>query len=135
MALIFVAHSKTIALWGGDVGLGKNLFLVGLADTAEEVSAFLAGKPCGAEDWVMVKQQECGHEDQPAILDKLAIKEKRVDPALYPRLRGLTGLFKVKLESVENHMMVKKALEGLHDTTVKLKNPDIALYLIHNATK
>jgi hypothetical protein len=135
MTLVFVAHSKQVAAWGGDVGLGKTLFLLSAAADDDEAAAFLAGKPCGADDWVLVKKQDADEVDAKALQDKLAAKEKRVDPNFYPRLRGFTGLFKVKPDNVENHLMVKKALEGLNDTSVKVKNPEIAAYLLHNALK
>jgi len=134
MPVIFVAHSKQVAQWGGDVGLGKNLFLVAVAPDIEAAEAFLADKPCGADDWKMVKKDEC-ESDSAAVQDKLANKEKRVDPMLYPRLRGFSGLFKVKLENVENHFLVKKALEGMETATFKVKPADIAQYLLHNALK
>jgi len=135
MPLIFVAHSKQIAQWGGDVGLGKNLFLLTVESDLEAAEAFLAGKPCGADDWAIVKKDECPHEESAPLQDKLAAKEKRVDPMLYPRLRGFSGLFKVKLENVENHFLVKKALEGMETASFKVKNPDIAAYLLTNALK
>ncbi len=135
MTLVFVAHSKQVAAWGGDVGLGKNLFLLSTAEDADAAAAFLVGKPCGADDWTILKKEEAEQGDATALQDKLAAKEKRVDPNLYPRLRGFTGLFKVKPENVENHLMVKKALEGLNDTSVKVKNPEIAAYLLQNALK
>lgn len=135
MPIIFVAHSKQAAAWGGDVGLGKNIFLLSTAEDDAAAEAFLAAKPCGAEDWTLVKKEERDGADASALQDKLALKEKRVDPNLYPRLRGFTGLFKVKVENVENHVMVKKALEGEQPKEIKIKPADIAAYLLHNALK
>ena len=135
MAVIFVAHSKQTAAWGGDVGLGKNIYLLNTAEDDEAAAAFLAAKPCGAEDWLLIKKEERDEADASALQDKLAVKEKRVDPNLYPRLRGFTGLFKVKVENVENHVMVKKALEGEQPKEIKIKPADIAAYLLHNALK
>jgi hypothetical protein len=135
MSVIFVAQSKQIAKWGSDVGLGKTLFLVDLAADSEAAQQSLAAKPCGADDWQILKKQEIAEDDAAGLQDKLAAKEKRVDPALYPRLRGFAGLFKVKLENVENHLLVKKALEGMETATIKVKPADIAAYLLHNALK
>ena len=135
MPIVFVAHSKQAAAWGADVGLGKNIYLLSTAEDADAANAFLASKPCGAEDWLLLKKEECGDDDAGPLQDKLAIKEKRVDPNLYPRLRGFTGLFKVKVENVENHMMVKKALEGESPKEIKIKPADVAAYLLHNALK
>jgi hypothetical protein len=135
MPIVFVAHSKQAAAWGADVGLGKNIFLLSVADDLDEAAAFLAAKPCGAEDWAIVRKEERDEAEASALQDKLALKEKRVDPNLYPRLRGFTGLFKVKLENVENHVMVKKALDGDDTKSIKIKTADIAAYLLHNALK
>jgi hypothetical protein len=121
--------------WGSDVGLGKNLFLVGLADDEAEMAADLASQPCGAGDWLVVAKEDCVTADLDSLLNRLAIKEKQVDPTLYPRLRGRKGLFKVKLEHVENHILVKKALDGFEPRALKLKPLDYASYLIHNALK
>lgn len=135
MPIVFIAHSKQAAAWGGDVGLGKNIFLLSTADDADAATAFLAAKPCGAEDWVLLKKQEVEAADEAALQTKLAGKEKRVDPNLYPRLRGFQGLFKVKLENVENHIMIRSALEGDAPKIIKAKPADIAAYLLHNALK
>jgi len=135
MPVVFIAHSKQMAAWGADVGLGKNIFLLSVADDPDAATAFLAGKPCGGEDWILVKKEDVAEADAQALQDKLAVKEKRVDPNLYPRLRGFQGLYKVKIENVENHLMVKKALEGEAPKVVKAKNADIAAYLLLNALK
>jgi len=135
MPIVFVAHSKQTAAWGADVGLGKNIYLLSAAEDSAAAAAFLASKPCGAEDWLLVKKEERDSLDAAALQDKLALKEKRVDPNLYPRLRGFTGLFKVKQENVENHVMVKKALEGDAPKAIKIKPADIAAYLLYNALK
>jgi hypothetical protein len=135
MPIVFIAHSKQVAAWGGDVGLGKNIFLLSAADDADEAAAFLAAKPCGAEDWTLINKLDRETADAGALQDKLAAKEKRVDPNLYPRLRGFLGLFKVKIENVENHVMVKKALDGEAPKEIKVKPADIAAYLLHNALK
>ena len=135
MPIVFIAHSKQAATWGGDVGLGKNIFLLSTADDADAAAAFLAAKPCGAEDWVLLKKEEVEAADAELLQNKLAVKEKRVDPTLYPRLRGFQGLYKVKIENVENHLMVKKALEGEAPKIIKVKPVDIAGYLLLNALK
>ena len=135
MPVVFIAHSKQVATWGADVGLGKNIYLLSVADDADAVTAFLAGKPCGGEDWTVAKTEEVAQADAQALQDNLAVKEKRVDPNLYPRLRGFQGLFKVKIENVENHLMVKKALEGEAPKVIKVKAADIGAYLLLNALK
>jgi hypothetical protein len=135
MATVFVAHSKQLALWGNDVGLGKNLYLVGVAEDDAALQGDLAVHPCGADDWLLLQQQEAPGVEASALWARLAGKEKRIDPQLYPRLRGQAGLFKVKPEHVENHLLIKTALAGMDTAGIKVKPADIAAYLLHNALK
>ena len=59
-----------------------------------------------------------------------------VDPNLYPRIRGEAGIFKVTPAQVENHIVLTKALAGSQESgPVKVKHPDFADYLIHNALR
>ena len=61
------------------------------------------------------------------------LKEKAVDPKYYPRIRGATGIFRVKIENAENHIIIKASLEGEMPKITKLKPIEIAGYLIQNA--
>lgn len=132
MAILYVATSKTLQEWGADVGLGKNLFKVGVADgqSPEQAVAGLAGH----DDWKVVKTAET-EQPEDEVMARLSRKEKLVDPTYYPKLRGATGIVKVNLTAVENARMVALALDGKDPPKTKAKAADIALHLINNATR
>ena len=135
MATIYVALSKSLNEWGSDVGLSKNLYKVGLAEEGgkEAVEALNADAHAGQTDWMLAKAEDAGDRDEATLLGRLGAKEKMVDPKYYPRIRGALGIFKVKIENVENHILVKQALAGQEPKLGKLKPADIAGYLIVNA--
>lgn len=135
MATIYVARSKGLGEWGSDVGLGKHLYKVGLADEPgkEAIEALNTGSHAGQTDWVLVKADDAGDLDEATLLERLGNREKMVDPKYYPRIRGALGVFKVKPENVENHILVKQALAGQEPKLGKLKPADVAGYLIVNA--
>ncbi len=133
MGTIYVARSKALQNWGGDVGLGKNLYKLGYVEdgTAEEL---LAGGLAGEKDWVVVKTQTADGMDEASLLERLARKEKLVDPTYYPRIRGALGIVKVNLIQVENSMRIRIALETNQEPKdLKVKPADVAQYLINNA--
>ena len=130
---IFVARSPNLSEWGYDVGLSKNLYRVGYTEGSakDEIAQDWAGEG----DWVLVKKQD-GVEGltKDAIIERLALKEKMIDPALYPRIKGERGIFKVPPSRVENHILVARAMAGETELkTAKVKHPDFAAYLIANA--
>lgn len=135
MATIYVARSKSLGEWGSDVGLGKNLYKIGLTedDPKEAVDRLNADSHAGQTDWALVKGDEAGDLDEPTLLERLGGREKMVDPKYYPRIRGALGIYRVKLENVENHILVKQALAGQEPKLGKLKPADVAGYLIVNA--
>ncbi len=137
MPIVFVATSKTLAAWGADVGLTKSLYAVGATDETADVAieAMNMNGYGGQSDWKLLKKQAVEAADEESIVERLAAREKQVDPKLYPKIRDARGIFKIKPENVENHLFVKNALAS--DTelrAVKVKPADIADYLIAKAT-
>jgi len=139
MAVIFVARSPSLGKWASDVGLSKHVYKVGCAE--EPLKPLIEKGWAGETDWVLVKKEEIGGQgiegpDEAAIVARLAVKEKMIDPNLYPRIKGTIGIFKVPPAHVENHILVSRALSGAPELgDLKLKPIDFAAYLIHNATR
>jgi hypothetical protein len=134
--VIFVAKSAGQQDWANSVGLTKHVYKVGFAEDSAEaaVERMNAERHAGFDDWRALKKQKVDSIDEAAALARLAEKERAVDPAYYPKLRGAAGVFKVRLEIVENSMVVKAALSGAAELKApKPKPADVATYLIANA--
>ena len=81
-----------------------------------------------------MRKRDADGTSEEQIVQRLARKEKIVDPNYYPRLRGATGIFKVSPEHVENHILVARVMGGGSERLeLKVKPVDFADYLIHNA--
>ncbi len=134
MTVIYVARSKGLCEWAGDVGLTKHVFKVGVAASGKAaVKALNETRAAGQDDWTLLQEKDAGDLSEDRALARLAAKEKTVDPTLYPRLKGEPGVFKVKPANVENHIIVKRALANEESLAVKVTNAEIAAYLIENA--
>lgn len=136
MGMVYVARSVGLQKWGSDVGLGKNLYQLGYAegDAEAAVKAMNESAHAGHGDWKLVAKEPAEGLSVEELASRLQRKEKMVDPALYPRIKGAVGIFKVKLENAENHILIKKALAGQDPGHLKLKPADIGAYLIAMAT-
>lgn len=135
MLEIYVAASRSLQAWGGDVGLTKHLYKLGVSpDGADAALAHLNGERCaGRTDWKLVRRQEVEGIEEAAALARLARKEMAIDPDYYPQLKGAAGIFKVKLANVENHVLLRQALAGEQPKAVRMKPTDFGDYLIRNA--
>ena len=135
MGQIYVARSVKLSKWGSDVGVSKHVFKVGVGDAAG-LKELTATGWAGETDWAIVKQQDAGAVTEAEAVERLMLKEKMIDPALYPKVKGERGFFKVLPAHVENHILVSRALAGdQRSEELKLKPVDFAAYLIHNALK
>lgn len=135
MATIFVARSAELAKWASDVGLSKHVYKLGV--TEAPVKEVVAAGWSGFDGWSLVKKQDgIEHLDNDAAIAKAAERVKMIDPTLYPRIRGETGLFKVTPAQVENHFLVARALSGEAESSpTPPKHPDFADYLIQSALR
>jgi hypothetical protein len=137
MPTIFVASSKTVQEWAGDVGLSKNIFKLGLSDDSadEAVAALNTERFAGADDWKLVRKQAADGGPEEDLIARLGAKEKEIDPNYYPKIRGARGLFRIKVQNVGSAKLVQRALAGEPDlqASAKIKPKDIADYMIRNA--
>ena len=134
MGVIYVARSAKFSKWTADVGLGKHVFKVGLVD--DDPKSVIEKGWASESDWALVKKREVEALTEEEALARLARKEKVIDPAYYPRLRGAKGIFKVSPEHVENHILIGRVMAGESERVeLKLKPADFAEYLIQNALR
>lgn len=134
MSVIYVARSSKLSKWASDVGLSKNIFKVGCTD--EPVKPLVEAGWAGEGDWTLIKTQEAEGLSEEDVIARLSGKERAIEPNLYPKLKGATGIFKVSPTNVENHIIVARALAGGEELRdLKLKPADFAAYLIHNALR
>lgn len=135
MTELYVAMSKGLQAWAGDVGLTKHVYKLGLAaDDAEAAVDLLNDTRFGGRaDWKLVRKQAVDQLAEDEALARAGGKEMIVDPTYYPQIKGATGIFKVKIPNVENHVMVRAALAGEQPKHVRIKPTDVADYLMRNA--
>lgn len=134
MPSIYVARSVKTGKWASDVGLGKHIYKLGVTDGDPKQAA--AAGWAGESDWSIVKTAPVDDLTEEEAIDRLAGKERMIDPNLYPKLKGARGVFRVNPVKVENHIVVSRALAGESDLkALKLKPADFAAYLIHNAKR
>ena len=134
MGILYVARSVKLGRWASDVGLGKNVYKVGIADG--DPKALAATGWAGETDWAVVRKVAVEGLTEEEALDRLGRREKIIDPQLYPKLKGAAGVVRLTPDRVENHILVTRALAGQSDRAeLKLKPTDYADYLIHNAIR
>jgi hypothetical protein len=134
MPVLYVARSAKLARWAFDVGFGKHIYKLGVCE--DDPKALAAAGWAGESDWKIVRREEVEGLSETEANERLARREKMIDPNLYPKLKGAQGVFRVSPEHVENHIIVSRALAGDSDRRdMKLKPADFAAYLVHNARR
>jgi hypothetical protein len=136
MPTIFVATSASLQRWASDVGLTQHVYKLGVSGDGGQtaVDTLNAGTHAGRSDWELVAEQAIEFIEEQAALARAARKETPIDPHYYPQIKRAAGIFKVKLANVENHFLVRDALEGQEIKRVKLSPAQIGTYLIRMAT-
>ncbi len=135
MGSIYVARSAKLGRWASDVGLGRHVYKVGVADG--DPKPIVAQGWAGETDWVVVRKREIEDLSEDDALDAARSQGKDDrSPKLYPKLKGAVGVFRLTASQVENHLLVTRALAGDGGRIeLKLKPADFADYLIHNALR
>lgn len=134
MGVIYVARSVKFSKWASDVGLSKHVYKLGYSE--EDPKALVEKGWGGESDWSLLRKRDSEGLSEEEVIQRMARKEKMVDPTYYPRLKGAAGIFKVPPEHVENHILVTRAMAGdAERIELKLKPADFADYLIHNALR
>lgn len=93
MPILYVARSSKLGRWASDVGLGKNIYKVGVAE--DDPKALAAAGWAGETDWTIVRKKAVEDLSEAEALDRLGRKEKMIDPNLYPKLKGAAGVFRL----------------------------------------
>jgi hypothetical protein len=134
MASIYVARSVKAGNWASDVGLGKHIYKLGV--TNDDPKQVAATGWAGETDWSIVKAEPIEGLDEDEAIERLAAKERMIDPNLYPKLKGARGVFRLNEVKVENHFIVARALSGESELKlIKLKPADYGAYMIANAKR
>jgi hypothetical protein len=136
MPTIFVAMSPSLQQWASDVGLTFHVYKLGICDSAatDAIEALNADRHAGRADWQLLMDKEVDDADADAAVERAGRKEQLIDPTYYPQLKRASGIFKVKAANVENHFLVREALEGQQVKSVKITPARIGTYLIRAAT-
>jgi hypothetical protein len=135
MPTLYVARSNSLQGWASDVGLTQHVYKLGLSedDGDAAIAALNAARDAGRDDWLLLAERQTDDADGTVAIQRAARKETLVDPTYYPQIRRATGIFKVKLANVENHFMVREALEGQQIKKIKVTPALIADYLLRIA--
>jgi hypothetical protein len=134
MGILYVARSAKLCRWASDVGLGKHVYKVGV--TEGDPRGLAAAGWAGETDWTITRKQSVEDLSEEEALERLARKEKLIEPNLYPKLKEAAGVFRLAPGRVESHIIVTRALAGESDRIeIRLRPTDFADYLIHNTLR
>ena len=131
MASLYIAMSPLMQEWGGDVGISKLLYKVGLTDDApkDAVAELNAEGYAGHKDWQLIGEKPT-EMDAAALQARLADRQKVIDPLYYPKIKGAKDIVKLEQRRVEANLVIKRTMEGRDSKVPKLKPADMAAYIL-----
>jgi hypothetical protein len=123
MGILYVARSVKLGRWASDVGLGKNVYKVGIADG--DPKALAATGWAGETDWAVVRGGAGRQSARPARR-----REKDHDPALPEAWRS--GVVRLTRPCGEPHPGHERQRVRRPCGAQSFRHAD---YLIHNAMR
>src|ERR1700737_5132017 len=93
MGILYVARSVKLSRWASDVGVGKHVYKLGVAEGDPKSLAAVGW--AGETDWTITRKQAVEGLGEEEALARLGRKDKMIDPNLYPKLKGATGGFRL----------------------------------------
>lgn len=131
MASLYIAMSPLMQEWGGDVGISKLLYKVGLCEDApkDAVAALNAEGYAGQKDWQLIGDRATDM-DAEAVMARLKDRQKLIDPLYYPKIKGAQDIVKLDQRRVEANLVIKRTMEGRDSKVPKLKPADMAAYIL-----
>ena len=84
------------------------------------------GRAAAADDWKLVRSIEAGGLVADELAKRLAAAGIVIDPDYYPKLRRAANIVRVRPETVENSLLVEKAMANEANLNAKIKPADIA---------
>ena len=139
MPYCYIARSKSLQEWGNAVGISKNLYKVGITqeDVKSVVSKMNLENYAGKNDWKLVLHGSVEESKDSLIYEKIKQSIDMIDPEYYPQIRGAIGIFKVKLQNVEDSLLLGFALQNKEKPIngVKVGSKEIAKYILEKINK
>src|SRR5438067_6924645 len=123
MPVLFVARSVKLGRWGSDVGQGKHVYKVGVADG--DPKALAATGWAGESDWKIVKSRDVEELTEEEALARLARKERMLDPNIYPKLKGTPGVFRIEVR-VEHPLLARQPRQDRKSTRLNSSHVSIS---------
>lgn len=134
MSFVFAARSAALCKWASDVGLGKQVIKLGVAADKEAATLVVQAGWAGENDWKILASREA-ETTEDEVIARVAVRDKQIDPDLYPRIKGTVGIFRVTEAAVMNAMLLNAAMASADAPLVatKPKAKDYAEYLLRRA--